>query len=1499
MATSTSVSPYFDDYSEDKNFYRVLYKPGVAIQSRELNQSQTILQNQIKRVGDYLFNNGQRIKGSNPSVNLDARTVRLTGKNINGQNIVLDEFLGKYVTSLNTDIVGYVEFVFERDDPQIGDLPCIVISLKKFNDANDGFFFELDTLSFHDTLTQALNNTATLLTAVTEQNIVKNINSTATQYSKTIIFASATTLVEVGDLLVHPTLNKAIYVTKIVNATTVNINEAPGVNITAENIQFIKKSSCPTSIVTQPNTYFYNNGFLLKSDTQSVVPDKNTAFPSKVIGYYVTEQIITSEDDPSLLDPAIGSSNYFATGADRLKISLSLTTFDVDENYKATTTEAIIPLLTFNRGDIEVVSENNIAGELRQEIEDRTYEQSGNYVVNPFIVTPSADMTVDEYLRFNVSPGKAYVGGKEIGTISTTELLVPRPIITDTRLGYNITTTQGNYIQVTDVNSYGSSTIIPLPETITQGEMFLEMHNITNPTSNATVVGTLAFKSLEYDSSLGANSKTQFKLLYHYYSQIVDAPATWAAWATKYRIAEADGQYIADTFFSSPNASTLLGNYGPASTPCYALYREPKVDEVAYWYNVWHGVDKRDIAVTKSRFALFYLANTTDSDYSRMISSTKTYLSVSNGSPFYDGLVNAKKVKSLIGVQNSLTNHYTGATYTAPFFYANVAEQSISTTGDLLIKDPRPSDLLIFPISKDYIKTIDNITTQYYKSIRNAVFTGGLYTKTLSSPETFALGDGVVVASTARKNFTVIVKSGATANTKLGVANFERGSVTISSDSSTAAISLNDASFTGVADIVYLVESNNVPPRTKTLVQDSSIFINVLQPDLAYSLYVSDIANFGGIYRQDAVLSLTGIWNANTSYTYNQQVIKNGAVYTAISPSQGIDVSYSNVWSKVNQIAGNTFILNNGQKDNWYDHGYIKYDGPTSSRPGNVLVIFDYFNHSGEGPVTVNSYPANYYRNIGIYKSVIDAKEYRLRDCIDFRPKRTNGSAYLNFDTAIFPTTDVNTEADVTYYLPRIDKIYISKDSVNFETPYNKLFVANGSESTKPGTTPLVADKTKLAIATLQLPPYAETAFSCVIIYENNNRFTMADIGKIEQTTLRLEKAVKVHSIEIANLKAIIQNDAGDTLLKSGILVDNFQDFTKTDILSGGFFCAINTKQGICYPMFSAYNVDLNITSQTNVNITNDIITAKYVEEVLVSQVEANGVVNPNPGGINDRRGRAQLSQQNSYKVNLLQTGLQIYGSYLLYTGISGAAAYALTTTGAVTLSGAYSAAVSSINGAFLSPTNLINYATQAYEFVTSGTIGSTITAGYQAVASWWTGASTTAAVSPYASASASFTAANGSAAAASGYTVAADGTIIYSSTATSGAGFTFAQAVPYIALILAIDAMTGGHIMHSVSNTLDDVGNTISNAGSDFDDFIHDLFSDIRTKEKIEFIKQIKPGLNLYSFEYKHQFKNHPLGGHARYIGYMAHEVEKLYPNAVQVQSNGYKSVNYSLIGI
>ena len=42
-----NIDPYYDDYSEDKKFLRLLFRPGYGVQARELTQVQTIIQNQI------------------------------------------------------------------------------------------------------------------------------------------------------------------------------------------------------------------------------------------------------------------------------------------------------------------------------------------------------------------------------------------------------------------------------------------------------------------------------------------------------------------------------------------------------------------------------------------------------------------------------------------------------------------------------------------------------------------------------------------------------------------------------------------------------------------------------------------------------------------------------------------------------------------------------------------------------------------------------------------------------------------------------------------------------------------------------------------------------------------------------------------------------------------------------------------------------------------------------------------------------------------------------------------------------------------------------------------------------------------------------------------------------------------------------------------------------------------------------------------------------------
>jgi hypothetical protein len=71
-------------------------------------------------------------------------------------------------------------------------------------------------------------------------------------------------------------------------------------------------------------------------------------------------------------------------------------------------------------------------------------------------------------------------------------------------------------------------------------------------------------------------------------------------------------------------------------------------------------------------------------------------------------------------------------------------------------------------------------------------------------------------------------------------------------------------------------------------------------------------------------------------------------------------------------------------------------------------------------------------------------------------------------------------------------------------------------------------------------------------------------------------------------------------------------------------------------------------------------------------------------------------------------------------------------------------------------------------------------------------------------------------------------------------------------------------------------------------------LMSDIRTKENIKHIAWLPNGLPVYTYEYKEEFKDHPLAGHGTHTGVMAHEVEAMYPNAVITLDNGYKAVDY-----
>ena len=104
-----NIAPYFDDFDVEKQFYKILFKPGYAVQARELTQLQTILQNQVEQFGDNIYQEGTIIKGCN-FTNLDGlQFVKLADKT----GFDVEQYISGPDTAVVNGVVTDVDVVFE------------------------------------------------------------------------------------------------------------------------------------------------------------------------------------------------------------------------------------------------------------------------------------------------------------------------------------------------------------------------------------------------------------------------------------------------------------------------------------------------------------------------------------------------------------------------------------------------------------------------------------------------------------------------------------------------------------------------------------------------------------------------------------------------------------------------------------------------------------------------------------------------------------------------------------------------------------------------------------------------------------------------------------------------------------------------------------------------------------------------------------------------------------------------------------------------------------------------------------------------------------------------------------------------------------------------------------------------------------------------------------------------------------------------------------------
>ena len=100
-STLMARSPYYDDFDPEKKFLKVLFRPGQNVQARELSTLQSILQNQIERVGNHIFENGSLVSGGEVSVFNGFFARIATDSALSSEN--LNALVGRKITSPDRD----------------------------------------------------------------------------------------------------------------------------------------------------------------------------------------------------------------------------------------------------------------------------------------------------------------------------------------------------------------------------------------------------------------------------------------------------------------------------------------------------------------------------------------------------------------------------------------------------------------------------------------------------------------------------------------------------------------------------------------------------------------------------------------------------------------------------------------------------------------------------------------------------------------------------------------------------------------------------------------------------------------------------------------------------------------------------------------------------------------------------------------------------------------------------------------------------------------------------------------------------------------------------------------------------------------------------------------------------------------------------------------------------------------------------------------------------
>lgn len=947
------------------------------------------------------------------------------------------------------------------------------------------------------------------------------------------------------------------------------------------------------SVASMNEGVFYVDGYFIYVPQQTVVLSSTSPTPSVRVGLEIQSGVVDYLTDSSLLDPALGSSNYGAPGADRFQYKLVLST----RTLNSVDDSEFFELLRIENGIIVNQVEYPVLGAIENALAQRTYDADGNFTVDPFIVTAVDDTTDANSFILDISPGKAYVDGYEFQTIVPVKINESKARSTNTSNDYFLSLEFGNYFTVTNLNSGNTVGF----NTGNFGE--LDVHIVPSANINVanvqaysnTKMGTARVRDIEFD---GANTWLAYAL------NISLPPLTVNANAVSVNTTMV---YFPPTFTNSPNAIANVAMTVVAGNSAG---------------------DVRTIVSYDSTTKIGYLNRPTT-----QLLDTTSELSLQFGTKDINSLV----ATPAIGIGNVFaTQNASAGLYACMDISVNGGKDAI---GNTILFDTN-YNMLVYPLPQSFIaqNSFSDVSFMNRKTLSTVTFTGGNTTiatgSGLDNNEVFTFGlTGAYLPDTvAQQNFFVVVRNSQTGNIANGqpiiwdLGSNPAGNGVYQTDSTSVTIK---TSTTGnfIADILITVQDQNASVnfrRSKTLIGNTSNNSLTTTDSYLNGLAVIGTVNANSVYldTSNGMIWFTN-WNDIPKIPGVVQSLYLPDVIQIIKVFDSGNPNYAPNTNNAIDITSN-YLFDSGQRDNYYDYASIILQGGASPPSGQTVVMVQYYaQDSTSGFFSADSYSANNYARdlIPIYNSQKFGTVY-LRDSIDFRPTRNIGTTAnvqtLTINGLRLPQPDDSMQLSYSYYIGRYDKLVLTKN--------RQFTIISGIPALNPE---LPADQPEsMSLYNILIPPYTYYASNVTMEYVENKRYTMKDIGSLDSRITQLEYYATLTQLEqqASNTKVLYQ-DGTTAKEQYGILTDAFVDFSVADTTSPGFLCYING--GMMTPFQSVTTVEFKLTSNTGPYNSNGVTSQlQFTEEPAVIQNTASDYTQIQPYAFGQFNGEVVLKPQ-------------------------------------------------------------------------------------------------------------------------------------------------------------------------------------------------------------------------------------------------------------------------------